>query len=287
MPEAALASLPINADAEADDNLPQTLASLMLNAPSLIIVTVPNVHAAARVLSPLQVRLAQTGLVLTLGKLEDVHDFFRQLARQLNIDNIGIPHASLSASVMAHIQNLNSGCVMLLCNDADAYDTALLEQIRQWHNLQLQHGHVSILLCGGEGLMKKLRSPELRGLHQRIVAHYRLTPVPVTRIYWLAGAAAVGSLALLWAASSLYRAPQDSAAQTLSQPNKPRALTGAVPTKPQTKKNVASPSSTPSPPSAATPIPSTSPSLDHIFNSEAEALAALSQSAEHRTSQRQ
>lgn len=286
MPEAALASLPINAGAEPDDNLPQTLASLMLNASSLIIVTVPNNHAATRVLSPLQAKLAQTGLVLTLGKLGDTLDFFRQIASQLNIDNIGIPHASLSASVMAHIQNLNSGCVMLLCNDADAYDTALLEQIRQWDNLQLQHGHVSILLCGGEGLMKKLRSPALRGLHQRIVAHYRLTPVPVARIYWLAGAAAVGSLALLWAASSLYRAPQDSAAQALSLPNKARALSGAVPAKPQTKKNVASPSSTPPPPSAAT-IPSMSPSLDHIFNSEAEALAALSQSAEHRTLQRQ
>ena len=220
-------------------------------------------------------------------KLEDVRDFFRQIASQLDIDNIGVPLASLSASVMEHIQNLHSGCVMLLCNDADAYDSALLEQIRQWDNLQLQHGHVSILLCGGEGLMKKLRNPELRGLHQRIIAHYRLTPVPVTRSYWLAGAAAVGSLALLWAASSLYRAPQDSAAQTLSQPNKPRALTGAVPTKPQTKKNVASPSSTPPPPSAATTIPSRSRSLDHIFNSEAEALAALSQSTEHRTSQRQ
>jgi len=148
MPEAALASLPINAGAEPDDNLPQTLASLMLNASSLIIVTVPNVHAAARVLSPLQARLAQTGLVLTLGKLEDVHDFFRQLATQLNIDHIGVPLASLSASVMGHIQNLHRGCVMLLCNDADAYDSALLEQIRQWDNLQLQHGHVSILLCG-------------------------------------------------------------------------------------------------------------------------------------------
>ena len=241
MPEAALVSLPIDADAGADDNLPQTLASLMLNAPSLIIVTVPNVHAAARVLSPLQVRLAQTGLVLTLGKLEDVHDFFRQLATQLNIDNIGIPHASLSASVMEHIQNLHSGGVMLLCNGADAYDTALLEQIRQWDNLQLQHGHVSILLCGGESLMKKLRSPALRGLHQRIVAHYRLTPVPVARIYWLAGAAAVGSLALLWAASSLYRAPQLSTERLLVLPTNPRILNAAVPPNSQTKKNFAPP----------------------------------------------
>ena len=286
MPEAALAPLPINADAEPGDNLPQTLASLMLSGPSLIIVTVPNSHAAARVLSPLQAKLKQTELVLTLDKPEDTLDFFRQLARQLNIDYIGVSLASLSASVMAHILNLHSGCVMLLCSDADAYDTALLEQIRQWDNLQLQHGHVSILLCGGEGLMKKLRSPALRGLHQRIVAHYRLTPVPVARIYWLSGAAAVGSLALLWAASSLYRAPQQST-EPLGVPTTPRVLKGAAPAKSQTKKYFSPSAASSLPRPDAHSLPKTSPPLDHIFNSEAEALAALSQNAEHRTLQRQ
>ena len=138
MPEAALASLPINTGAEPGDNLPQTLVSLMLSGPSLIIVTVPNSHAAARVLSPLQAKLTQAGLVLTLDKPENTLDFFRQLATQLNIDPIGVSLASLSALVMGHILNLRRGCVMLLCNNADAYDTALLEQIRQWDNLQLR-----------------------------------------------------------------------------------------------------------------------------------------------------
>lgn len=285
MPEAALASLPINAGAEPGDNLPQTLLSLMLSGPALIIVTVPNSHAAARVLSPLQAKLTQAGLVLTLDKPENTLDFFRQLATQLNIDHIGVSLASLSASVMGHILNLRRGCVMLLCNNADAYDTALLEQIRQWDNLQLQHGHVSILLCGGDGLMKKLRSPVLRGLHQRIVAHYRLTPVPVTRIYWLAGAAAVGSLALLWAASSLYRAPQQST-EPLGLPT-PRVLSGTASAQSQTKKNFSPPAASPLPHPDGHSIPNTSPPFDHIFNSEAEALAALSRSAEHRTSQRQ
>ena len=285
MPEAALADLSTKADAEPGDDLPQTLASLMLNAPSLIIVTVPNKHAATRVLSPLQTRLAQKGLVLSLDKVEDGHDFFRQIAAQLNIDSTGVALASLSASVMGRIQNLHSGHLMLLCNDADTYDTALLEQIRQWDNLLLQQGHVSILLCGGEGLMKKLRSPALRGLHQRIVAHYRLTPVPVMRIYWLAGAAALGSLALLWAASLLYRAPQHSADRP-NPPDAPRVLSGTVPSKFPTQKNVTPPPSpAPSSPGVNT-TPSTPPSLDHIFNSEAEALAALSQRGDGRTLQR-
>ena len=286
MPEAALASLPINTGAEPGDNLPQTLVSLMLSGPSLIIVTVPDSHAAARVLSPLQAKLMQAGLVLTLDKPENTLDFFRQLATQLNIDHIGVSLASLSASVMGHILNLRRGCVMLLCNNADAYDTALLEQIRQWDNLQLQHGHVSILLCGGDGLMKKLRSPALRGLHQRIVAHYRLTPVPVARIYWLAGAAAVGSLALLWAASSLYRAPQQPP-EPLGLPTTPRVLNSAAPAKSQTKKNFSPPAASSLPRPDAHSISKTSPSLDHIFNSEAEAQAALSRRAENRTSQRQ
>ena len=100
--------------------------------------------------------------------------------------------------------------------------------------------------------------------------------------YW----AAVGSLVLLWAASSLYRVPRESTERLLFLPTTPRILNGAAPSKSQTK-NSAAPTAPAPPHLNANSTPSTSRSLDHIFNSEAEALAALSQSTEHRTLQRQ
>jgi len=97
----------------------------------------------------------------------------------------GIPYNDLSNSQLINSlnefllqENAAGHTVVLVVDEAQNLDPAVLEQIRLISNLETEKEKlIQILLVGQPELEETLNKPEMRQLSQRITVHYHLTPM--------------------------------------------------------------------------------------------------------------
>jgi general secretion pathway protein A len=107
-------------------------------------------------------------------------ELLQNINREYNISCNDLNNAKLINSLNEFLlrENAAGRTVVLVIDEAQNLDPAVLEQIRLISNLETEKDKlIQILLVGQPELEQMLRKPEMRQLSQRITVHYHLKPL--------------------------------------------------------------------------------------------------------------
>jgi hypothetical protein len=227
--------------------LAHKIALHLKQGPAFILVSGCDNDSCKIFLDSLSAELSGTGRTVSLHSPASSANLFDLVANSL-----GLGLTPASASSLA--KHLGEGNTYLLCSMGEESSLDTFEQLRQLSNLQPTDGHLSIILCGGPTLPKRLP----KALRQRVTDTYRLDTAssPLRTMVW---GLSLSTLCIgVWLVHSHFPGVFSFATQPQldsKQPLKPSLKAGAV---------------------LAHPIPVEPPMpLTHIFQTEAEAEAAL------------
>jgi type II secretory pathway predicted ATPase ExeA len=113
------------------------------------------------------------------------NEMLRLVLAQLGLKPVADTKLDLLQSLQAHLAALKPGeRVALIIDEAQGLSDELLEELRLLSNLQLQHGGgLQILLVGQLELLRRLQSPQLATLNQRIGARVLLPTLKSPEVY--------------------------------------------------------------------------------------------------------
>jgi hypothetical protein len=229
-------------------SLAQHIALHLKHGPALILIAGCNIENCQLFLDSLSAALVNSGRIVRLNASDPAASLFDQIASVLGL---------LQESAASLTKHLNHASTLLLCSMEHSPSSNVFEQLRQLSNLQPKEGYLSIILCGDSALSKQLPN----ALRQRITASYQLdkdSEIPRYSTWVILFLALIGSA---WLAHS----------------NFPDLLSVVFPTK-QTSPSPDLPlgTSLKAQPVFAQSIPvKTETPLTHVFQTEAEAEAAL------------
>lgn len=228
------------------DTLVQQIALRLKQDPAFILISGCDTDSCNTFLNILSAKLSGTGRAVNLHSPASSANFFDLVANTLGFY---LEHPS-ATSLAKH---LDDGNTYLLYSMGEKYSLETIEQLRQLSNFQPKNGYLSIILCGGQTLPKKLPN----ALRQRITDTYRLNggSNPLRNAVW--GLVLIITLCMsAWLAYSHFPGLFSTTIATHSTPLLGTSLkTGPVLAQP--------------------PPIKTPPPLTHIFHTEAEAEAAL------------
>ena len=218
-------------------------------------------------------------LVLGTSRHHRLTRLLDQLENTLRTSNavFRINHPSDSAHIHSQLTALsvstrpanNINRIILLCDNADSFDTPSLEQLRQLSNLNLAGQYtVSLVLCGSHTLLKKLRKHN-RALEQRITAQLELdAPSFIRRILNKTIGPLNLSIAALLLSAFLW--------SMFSASNHPQTKIDLPPRLPASVRNIPVQADFHAAPPPLAPQNADQPAaLDHVFQTEQEALQAI------------
>jgi general secretion pathway protein A len=107
-------------------------------------------------------------------------ELLRTINREYGISWEGLDTGGLLAELNRFLleQNRNESTVVLVIDEAQNLDPAVLEQVRLISNLETERDKlIQIILAGQPELGPLLRKPELRQLGQRVTVRYQLSPM--------------------------------------------------------------------------------------------------------------
>ena len=238
--------------------------------PCVILLNGDSPGYLSTLLNKIATSLEHSHRVLRLGNNVHKQNCYQALAPQLQIDIAQCTHSELVAKIEKQLSSIEQNKVVLLCEDAAYYDLATFECLRRLSNLNVPNGtEISLVLSGDKQLLKTLNNRQLRSLQQSVSAQFALTEtnqaVPTYFNQWhltLLIPILIGIY--LWAAPT-FSLNKHTAVSTENKSNnsfppkeKMRSLKLNEPAFAESSKHANKPAN-----------------LEHIFQSEQEALAAI------------
>ncbi|TCV82206.1 hypothetical protein [Sulfurirhabdus autotrophica] len=142
---------------------------------SVILLTGDSSSNASVLLNKLDALLKHTHLVLILGSGQN-QNCYQILAAQLQLDISQCSHPEIVAKVEKQLLLGEQNKIVLLCHDAESYDSLTFDCLSRLNNLNASASkEFSLVLSGNKRLLKKLKNRNLRSLQQHISAQFNIS----------------------------------------------------------------------------------------------------------------